>query len=191
LFKLLLLLLLLFVIDVVVVSDTAAAAVASQDLSLSFSLLLIVMVDNSPFDLSFKGRLALANAGCRSNTLVVSSTAVRLSSSSSNGSGAAGKNIDNKSAATTAGSSSSSSSSSNSGGGYKGFGSFHSDNVQEMMANPSGLLIRPAPLNLSHIDLRLPSPGSKEMKERFFLDPSWTFINHGEFFFPRLMTCRK
>jgi hypothetical protein len=66
--------------------------------------------------------------------------------------------------------------------GYKGFGSFHSDNVQEMIANPEAMRQRPPALDLSHLAARAAAtmvPFGAAAKPAYHLDPSWTFLNHG------------
>ena len=64
--------------------------------------------------------------------------------------------------------------------GYKGFGSFFSDNVEEILNNPNYTPPKyPSFTNLSH-PIEIPKCG-KEVKKYFLLDEEFTFINHGAF----------
>lgn len=75
--------------------------------------------------------------------------------------------------------------------GYLGFGSFHSDNVEELVAIPAAVYVSP-PLPKGLTDSALleasstgdcTSPGTfgRALQSSFFLDPEWTFVNHGAF----------
>ncbi len=65
--------------------------------------------------------------------------------------------------------------------GYQGFGSFHSDNVEEMASDPAWQ----PPLNPCKAAAGdLPAPGElgAAARRHFLIDfESWTFINHGAF----------
>lgn len=67
--------------------------------------------------------------------------------------------------------------------GYAAFGSFHSDNPGELILQgaeykPPARHVRTEQL----FDSSSAPPGfGREMKEHFFVDPSWCFINHGAF----------
>lgn len=71
------------------------------------------------------------------------------------------------------------------GKGYEGFGSFHSDNVEGMLASAEA--VNPSvPAGLAVSDFvpsgkAAPAFGSEAMKSQFLLDRSWTFLNHGGF----------
>lgn len=74
--------------------------------------------------------------------------------------------------------------------GYQGFGSFHSDNVEELIRIPAETYQPPSrPVNCDDLTLAcgdVDSHGSTTcfgvaMRPHFYLDPSWTFINHGAF----------
>lgn len=90
--------------------------------------------------------------------------------------------------------------------GYQGFGSFHSDNVEELIRIPTDQYIPPVlpvdctdlltiPVQSGSLDtvpISLLSSSSssssiplfffgKSLQSHFYLDPSWTFINHGAF----------
>ncbi len=73
------------------------------------------------------------------------------------------------------------------GQGYRGFGSFHSDNVEDLIRQPEESYVPPE-LPIRWDDL-LPGPGAAdlpsfghEMRDaHFLLDRDWTFINHGAF----------
>lgn len=65
--------------------------------------------------------------------------------------------------------------------GYAGFGSFHSDNVEEMVRDRS---FRPPPSPVDELSLSSirDVPFGHAFGRRFFhLDPSWVFVNHGAF----------
>ena len=74
--------------------------------------------------------------------------------------------------------------------GYQGFGSFHSDNVEELIRIPKEKYTPPPP-PVDCADLLIPLVSSssssssvvfgKSLLSQFFIDPSWTFINHGAF----------
>lgn len=65
--------------------------------------------------------------------------------------------------------------------GYKGFGSFHSDNVEELIANPE-LVAPDLPADfLPAMPDRSTEMGEKFKSEHFLLDPTWNFVNHGAF----------
>jgi hypothetical protein len=73
------------------------------------------------------------------------------------------------------------------GQGYRGFGSFHSENVEYLIRQPEESYVPPE-LPIGWDDL-LPGPGAAdlpsfghEMRDaHFLLDRDWTFINHGAF----------
>ncbi|KAL6061598.1 putative L-cysteine desulfhydrase 1 isoform X2 [Balamuthia mandrillaris] len=74
--------------------------------------------------------------------------------------------------------------------GYRGFGSFHSDNVQELIGLPEEeYQAPPLPASLSLAEwteegLRRDMPssfGRPMLRQHFLLDEAWTFINHGAF----------
>ena len=68
--------------------------------------------------------------------------------------------------------------------GYQGFGSFHSDNVEELIAIPGEQYAPPARLEeeLKLFDTTAAPPSfGPAMRAQFFIDPEWTFINHGAF----------
>jgi hypothetical protein len=79
------------------------------------------------------------------------------------------------------------------GGGYRGFGSFHSDNVEELIRQdddsyaPPALpvawsdLLPPSSQQQQDEDDVLPSFGHALRDAHFLLDSEWTFINHGAF----------
>lgn len=65
--------------------------------------------------------------------------------------------------------------------GYQGFGSFHSDNVEEMASNPAW---QPPPNPCKAAAGELPTPGQLGAAARphFLIDfAAWTFVNHGAF----------
>lgn len=64
--------------------------------------------------------------------------------------------------------------------GYQGFGSFHSDNVEEMACDP---MWQPPPNPCEAAAGELPAPGvvGTAARRHFLIDFSWTFINHGAF----------
>lgn len=66
--------------------------------------------------------------------------------------------------------------------GYQGFGSFHSDNVEELIRAPAdGYVPPPRPVAL-HFDAAAPPPAfGLPLRQHFLLDWSWTFLNHGAF----------
>lgn len=73
--------------------------------------------------------------------------------------------------------------------GYQGFGSFHSDNVEEMLAArefiepavPAGLDVASL-LRAAGVDPESPPPEfGAPMRRFFYLDDEWTFLNHGAF----------
>ena len=69
--------------------------------------------------------------------------------------------------------------------GYKGFGSFHSDNVEELLRIPADAYIVP-PLPEDVCAPAMPAAADIEFGRAFakhyFLDLSrWTFVNHGAF----------
>ena len=75
--------------------------------------------------------------------------------------------------------------------GYLGFGSFHSDNVEELMAIPDEAYVPPPPPRrrapaevvaaaCAGSGGRPPAFGAA-MRAQYYLDPSWTFVNHGAF----------
>jgi hypothetical protein len=72
------------------------------------------------------------------------------------------------------------------GHGYRGFGSFHSDNVEDLIRQseesyaPPELPIRWDDL-LPGLGTDLPSFGHEMRDAHFLLDRDWTFINHGAF----------
>lgn len=69
--------------------------------------------------------------------------------------------------------------------GYKGFGSFFSDNVEEMIALPDEAWhAPPLPRSVATEPERVDSGtalGHALRDSSFFVDPSWTFVNHGAF----------
>jgi isopenicillin-N epimerase len=83
--------------------------------------------------------------------------------------------------------------------GYKGFGSFHSDNVEDMIRIPAGEWVAPAvPAAVTAVmDAEMERAraaatsdggssgaiacGTPAMAAQFYLDPAWTFVNHGAF----------
>ena len=67
--------------------------------------------------------------------------------------------------------------------GYQGFGSFHSDNVEELIRQDEASY-RPPPCPFPNpLDQPLPLPAfGADMRSQFLIDFSkWTFINHGAF----------
>jgi isopenicillin-N epimerase len=68
--------------------------------------------------------------------------------------------------------------------GYQGFASFHNDvSVEELVRQPDGVYASP-PRPVDCSDLLPPSPtpfGVPFRAAHFFVDPSWTFVNHGAF----------
>eukprot|EP00002_Diphylleia_rotans_P023330 TRINITY_DN458_c0_g1_i1.p1 TRINITY_DN458_c0_g1~~TRINITY_DN458_c0_g1_i1.p1 ORF type:complete len:527 (+),score=79.31 TRINITY_DN458_c0_g1_i1:3479-5059(+) len=75
------------------------------------------------------------------------------------------------------------------GSSYKGFGSFHSDNVEEMIRIPDETYVEPLlpfewndPAEFSLQAKNSLSVFGKEFgRNHFLLDPSFTFLNHGAF----------
>ena len=68
--------------------------------------------------------------------------------------------------------------------GYQGFGSFHSDNVEALVAQPAGDYAPPArlPCEAALWDAAAAPPGfGAPMRAEFAIDPEWTFLNHGAF----------
>jgi len=74
--------------------------------------------------------------------------------------------------------------------GYKGFGSFHSDNLEELLSRAaeeteqSGHRYEAPPIPFEWSDLKpneIPQQFGHSCRELFLLDPKWTFINHGAF----------
>jgi hypothetical protein len=69
--------------------------------------------------------------------------------------------------------------------GYKGFGSFHSDNVEEMLAAPDDAYVAPPPLIPFDDAVRDAASGvelGRAFARHFLLDlATWTFVNHGAF----------
>lgn len=68
--------------------------------------------------------------------------------------------------------------------GYQGFGSFHSDNVEDLVAIPAALYVPPQrlPIESSLFDTSASPPEfGSAMRGQFFIDPEWTFVNHGAF----------
>ncbi len=66
---------------------------------------------------------------------------------------------------------------------YRGFGSFHSDNVEELIALPDHAYTPPAALPewARSFGIAPPPFGAAMRAALFRLDPTWTFINHGAF----------
>ena len=68
---------------------------------------------------------------------------------------------------------------------YKGFGSFHSDNVQDLIALPESQYHAPQlpDFAVSLVDSSTPpfAFGKSIRSEHFLMDPNWTFVNHGAF----------
>jgi isopenicillin-N epimerase len=68
--------------------------------------------------------------------------------------------------------------------GYQGFGSFHTDNVEALVALPDDAYVPPRrlPAEAALFDAAAPPPEfGAPMRAHFLLDPEWTFINHGAF----------
>ena len=74
--------------------------------------------------------------------------------------------------------------------GYKGFGSFHSDNIEELLRIPDAAYTPPSnALDEAAIAEVLASIGAgdaaaafgKPFRRFMCLDDSWTFVNHGAF----------
>ena len=70
--------------------------------------------------------------------------------------------------------------------GYKGFGSFHSDNVEELIRIPDDDYVPPSlPASVAGIHAALevwePAPFGAEHRRRFMLEDDCTFVNHGAF----------
>lgn len=68
--------------------------------------------------------------------------------------------------------------------GYQGFGSFHSDNVEDMIsAVAHGAWDGPGILEFEQaiLDSHPPPAGGLLSAEHLCLDPAWTFLNHGAF----------
>ena len=70
--------------------------------------------------------------------------------------------------------------------GYRGFGSFHSENVEEMIeaaCRPSWTAPEVPPAVLAAAFLRHETPVSygAPMRQHFLLSSEWTFLNHGAF----------
>eukprot|EP00736_Rhodelphis_marinus_P007494 Rmarinus@m.19219 len=69
--------------------------------------------------------------------------------------------------------------------GYKGFGSFHSDNVEELILIPSDKYISPEmafPVALAvEENPELYRSSEEIVRSLFLLDREWTFLNHGAF----------
>ena len=71
--------------------------------------------------------------------------------------------------------------------GYKGFGSFHSDNLEELLRIPDSEYVHPANDDLAAVDALLetsggvPAPFGTAFRRYMCLDESWTFVNHGAF----------
>ena len=70
--------------------------------------------------------------------------------------------------------------------GYRGFGSFHSENVEEMIeaaCRPSWTAPEVPPAVLEAVSLRHDTPVSygAPMRQHFLLSSEWTFLNHGAF----------
>ncbi|KAH8045281.1 RNA polymerase II transcription regulator recruiting protein [Aureococcus anophagefferens] len=64
--------------------------------------------------------------------------------------------------------------------GYKGFGSFHSEDVEELVAQacaPGWQAPSAPPL----VAAAAASPIADDMRANFLLDDAWTFVNHGAF----------
>ena len=74
-----------------------------------------------------------------------------------------------------------------SGRGYLGFGSFHGDNVEEMMAAActDGWKSAPVPPTVEAALAKALDPpvqfGSSCRRDHFLLSPEWCFVNHGAF----------
>lgn len=66
--------------------------------------------------------------------------------------------------------------------GYQGFGSFHSDNVEVLVAAAAAGCWQP-PANPCAVDLIRPPPAfGTRMRSQFLIDfSSWCFLNHGAF----------
>jgi hypothetical protein len=69
--------------------------------------------------------------------------------------------------------------STNNSAGYAGFGSFHSDNVEELISLENWRPDEPVQVVLP--TGTPPSFGHEFRNAHFLLDPSWTFLNHGAF----------
>eukprot|EP01102_Stenamoeba_stenopodia_P016438 TRINITY_DN574_c0_g2_i1.p1 TRINITY_DN574_c0_g2~~TRINITY_DN574_c0_g2_i1.p1 ORF type:complete len:696 (-),score=171.03 TRINITY_DN574_c0_g2_i1:1692-3737(-) len=69
--------------------------------------------------------------------------------------------------------------------GYKGFGSFHSDNLEELLSaaarHEGTYSAPPLPFEWSEIQANEIPEFGHACRELFLLDPKWTFINHGAF----------
>lgn len=71
----------------------------------------------------------------------------------------------------------------------KGFGSFHSDDIEELIRQPEHSYSPPPHLQELQLKCIPPSfisnlssrPFGKEMKSLFSIDPNYTFLNHGAF----------
>ena len=71
--------------------------------------------------------------------------------------------------------------------GYAGFGSFFSDNVEELIAAPDGVYVAPPDLLaadslFAELERGPPLPFGAAARPHFLIDfASWTFVNHGAF----------
>ena len=78
--------------------------------------------------------------------------------------------------------------------GYKGFGSFHSDNVEELIRIPDDVYVPPPlPAAVADIHAALEAwehvPFGAGHRHRFMLDSDFTFVNHGAFGAPLRCRC--
>jgi hypothetical protein len=67
--------------------------------------------------------------------------------------------------------------------GYKSIGSFHSDNVEDMIEVPDQLFNPHVPVDEEEVITKYArvTEFGYPQKDNFLLDKDWTFINHGAF----------
>ena len=65
--------------------------------------------------------------------------------------------------------------------GYQGFGSFHSENVEDMILDATFEHTPPAEVAEAIAAERERSHLRHSIQDEFMLDPAWTFVNHGAF----------